>query len=175
MSGNIVIDWADSILEIAKSSCGSGTSSDKDKAFMEIIGICDAIFKSLGYACEYVFIKYKRFFDKLAGKDTTVIDWVLSVVDLAVSGIKYEYSGKDENLRCIIGVCKTIEITLGYVYANDSDAESKRKQGRSRRQYAFGLSILYNPCKKGPRNSGPFLASAFNLFHQIIDDVTSLN
>ena len=41
MSGNIVIDWADSILEIAKSSCGSGTSSDKDKAFMEIIGICD--------------------------------------------------------------------------------------------------------------------------------------
>ncbi|MBT1570092.1 hypothetical protein KK471_31275, partial [Klebsiella pneumoniae] len=54
-------------------------------------------------------------------------------------------------------------------------AESKRKQGRSRRQYAFGLSILYNPCKKGPRNSGPFLASAFNLFHQIIDDVTSLN
>lgn len=128
MSGNIVIDWADSILEIAKSSCGSGTSSDKDKAFMEIIGICDAIFKSLGYACKYVFIKYKRFFDKLAGKDTTVIDWVLSVVDLAVSGIKYEYSGKDENLRCIIGVCKTIEITLGYVYANDSDAESKRKQ-----------------------------------------------
>ena len=128
MSGNIVIDWADSILEIAKSSCGSGTSSDKDKAFMEIIGICDAIFKSLGYSCEYVFIKYKRFFDKLAVKDTTVIDWVLSVVDLAVSGIKYEYSGKDENLRCIIGVCKTIEITLGYVYANDSDAESKRKQ-----------------------------------------------
>lgn len=116
MSGNIVIDWADSILEIAKSSCGSGTSSDKDKAFMEIIGICDAIFKSLGYACKYVFIKYKRFFDKLAGKDTTVIDWVLSVVDL------------DENLRYIIGVCKTIEITLGYVYANDSDAESKRKQ-----------------------------------------------
>lgn len=87
-----------------------------------------AIFKSLGYACKYVFIKYKRFFDKLAGKDTTVIDWVLSVVDLAASGIKYEYSGKDENLRCIIGVCKTIEITLGYVYANDSDAESKRKQ-----------------------------------------------
>lgn len=75
-----------------------------------------------------MFIKYKRFFDKLAGKDTTVIDWVLSVVDLAVSGIKHEYSGKDENLRYIIGVCKTIEITLGYVYANDSDAESKRKQ-----------------------------------------------
>lgn len=49
---------------------------------------------------------------------------MLSVVDLAVSGIKYEYSGKDENLRYIIGVCKTIEITLGYVYANDN----KRKQ-----------------------------------------------
>lgn len=128
MSGNIVIDWADSILEIARSSCGSGTSSDKDKAFMEIIGICDAIFKSLGYACKYVFIKYKRFFDKLAGKDTTVIDWVLSIVDLATSGIKYEYPGKDEILRCIIGVCKTIEITLGYVYTNDSDVEYKRKQ-----------------------------------------------
>lgn len=75
-----------------------------------------------------MFIKYKRFFDKLAGRDTTVVDWVLSVVDLATSGMKNEYSGKDEVLRYIIGVCKTIEITLGYVYVNDSDAESKRKQ-----------------------------------------------
>lgn len=53
---------------------------------------------------------------------------MLSVVDLATSGIKYEYPGKDEILRCIIGVCKTIEITLGYVYTNDSDVEYKRKQ-----------------------------------------------
>ena len=125
MNGNIVVDWADSILEIAESACKSFDTDDKDKSFMEIIGICDAIFKALGYTCKYTSIKYVRFFEKLAGKDTTVIDWVLSVVDLALHGSKAGYFGKDKALRCIIGVCKTIRTTLGYVYPED-----KRKQVR---------------------------------------------
>ena len=132
MSGNIVVDWADSILEIAESACKSSNNSDKDKCFMEIIGICDAIFKALGYTCKYTSIKYVRFFEKLAGKDTTVIDWVLSVVDLALHGREAGYSGKDKALRCIIGVCKTIRITLAYVYPknpdNKEDYENKMKQ-----------------------------------------------
>ena len=54
-------------------------------------------------------------------------------------------------------------------------AESKRKLGRNRRQYAFGLSILYNPCKKRALKFRTLSGISFNLFHQIFDDVTSLN
>lgn len=125
MSGNLVVDWVKNVLETAEKGYNSDNSS-RDEAFMEILGMCDAVLKSLGYNSRYWLIKYIRFFDSMSGKDVTVLSWVLEVLDCATHGLRVGYTSiKDKYFKCIIGVCKTIFTTLEYVYPEDMNKYEK--------------------------------------------------
>lgn len=73
MSGNLVVDWVNNVLSVAEKCYDSVNVAKKDEAFMEILGMSDAVLKSIGYNGRYWIIKYKRFFDVMSGKDVTVL------------------------------------------------------------------------------------------------------
>lgn len=127
MSGNLVVDWVKNVLSVAeKGYDSSGTA--RNEAFMEILGMCDAVLKSLGYNGRYWLIKYRRFFEVISGKDVTVLSWVLEVLDCTVNGLRSDSSyRKGEYFKCIIGICKTIFTTLEYIYPEDI-AEKEQKE-----------------------------------------------
>jgi len=126
MSGNLVVDWVNNVLSVAEKGYDSGNVTKKDEAFMEILGISDAVLKSIGYNGRYWIIKYKRFFDVMSGKDVTVLSWVLEVLDCTIKGLRAKYIiSKDKCFKCIIGICKTILTTLEYVYPEDMNKYEK--------------------------------------------------
>lgn len=49
MSGNLVVDWVNNVLSVAEKGYDSGNVTKRDEAFMEILGISDAVLKSIGY------------------------------------------------------------------------------------------------------------------------------
>lgn len=125
MSGNLVVDWVNNVLNVAEKGYGYNNSS-RDEAFMEILGMCDAVLKSLGYNGSYWFIKYRRFFEAMSGKDVIVLSWALEVLECVITGLKADYtSTKDKYFKCIIGICKTILTTLEYVYPEDMNKYEK--------------------------------------------------
>lgn len=125
MSGNLVVDWVNNVLSVAEKGYRHG-NLPRDEAFMEILGMCDAILKSLGYNGRYWFIKYIRFFEKMSGKDVTILSWVLEVLDCVINGLKADHlSIKDEYFKCIIGTCKTVFVTLEYIYPEDMNKYEK--------------------------------------------------
>lgn len=125
MSGNLVVDWVKNVLSVAEKGYGYNNSS-RDEAFMEILGMCDAVLKSLGYNGRYWLVKYRRFFDVMSGKDVTVLSWALEVLDCTINGIRTDSScKKDKYFKCIIGICKTISTTLEYAYPEDMNKYEK--------------------------------------------------
>jgi len=126
MSGNLVVDWVNNVLSVAEKGYDSDNVRKRDEAFMEILGMCDAVLKSLGYSGRYWLIKYRRFFEVMSGKDVTVLSWALEVLDCTINGLRTEYAyKKDEYFKCIIGICKTIFTTLEYVYPEDMNKYEK--------------------------------------------------
>lgn len=125
MSGNLVVDWVNNVLCVAEKGYDSGNIAG-DEAFMEILGMCDAVLKSLGYNGRYWFIKYRRFFEIASGNDVTVLSWALEVLDCTINGLRTGYAyKKDKCFKCIIGICKTILTTLEYVYPEDMNKYEK--------------------------------------------------
>ena len=125
MSGNLVVDWINNVLSAVKNGYDSGDVA-RDEAFMEILGMCDAVLKSLGYNGKYWLIKYRRFFEVISGKDVTVLSWVLEVLDCTTNGLRSDSPyRKDEYFKCIIGICKTVFTTLKYVYPEDMNKYEK--------------------------------------------------
>ncbi len=125
MSGNLVVDWVNNVLGVAEKGYDS-CNITRDEAFMEILGMCDAVLKSLGYSERYWLIKYRRFFEVISGKDVTVLSWALEVLDCTINGLRTGYTyKKDKYFKCIIGICKTIFATLEYVYPEDMNKYEK--------------------------------------------------
>lgn len=126
MSGNLVVDWVNNVLSVAEKGYDCGNNIARDEEFMEILGMCDAVLKSLGYNGRYWLIKYRRFFDVMSGKDATVLSWALEVLDCTINGLRTGYAyKKDKYFKCIIGICKTIFATLEYVYPEDMNKYEK--------------------------------------------------
>lgn len=126
MSGNLVVDWVNNVLSVAEKGYDCGGNIARDEAFMEILGMCDAVLKSLGYNGRYGLIKYRRFFEVMSGEDVTVLSWALEVLDCTIKGLRTGYAyKKDKYFKCIIGICKTILTTLEYVYPEDMNKYEK--------------------------------------------------
>lgn len=126
MSGNLVVDWVNNVLSVAEKGYDCSGNIARDEAFMEILGMCDAVLKSLGYNCRYGLIKYRRFFEVMSGEDVTVLSWALEVLDCTIKGLRTGYAyKKDKYFKCIIGICKTIFTTLEYVYPEDMNKYEK--------------------------------------------------